>query len=88
MNRRESLKTLGIGAATTALLIDASCKTAPTKVAEDNTPPPAATDDANADPSRLPNEIARDKKLEAENSLLTTRWQLSLYFGRYDHSEG
>ena len=66
MNRRESLKAIGLGAATTALLIDASCKTEPKKVAEDNTPPAAKAEDANADPSRLPNEIERDKKLAAE----------------------
>jgi len=66
MNRRESLKAIGLGAATTALLIDASCKTEPKKVAEDNTPPATKAEDANADPSRLPNEIERDKKLEAE----------------------
>ena len=66
MNRRESLKAIGLGAVTTALLIDASCKTEPKKVAEDNTPPAAKAEDANADPSRLPNEIERDKKLEAD----------------------
>jgi gluconate 2-dehydrogenase gamma chain len=66
MNRRESLKAIGLGAATTALLIDASCKTDTKKVAEDNTPPAAKEDDANADPSRKPDEIARDKKLAAE----------------------
>jgi gluconate 2-dehydrogenase gamma chain len=65
MNRRESLKAIGLGAATTALLIDASCKTDTKKVAEDSTPPAAKAEDANADPSRLPNEIERDKKLEA-----------------------
>jgi len=66
MNRRESLKAIGLGAVTTALLIDASCKTDTKKVAEDNTPPATKAEDANADPSRLPNEIERDKKLEAD----------------------
>jgi hypothetical protein len=65
MNRRESLKAIGLGAATTALLIDASCKTDTKKLAEDNTPA-AKSDDVIADPSRKPDEIARDKKLAAE----------------------
>jgi hypothetical protein len=66
MNRRESLKAIGLGAATTALLIDASCKTDTKKLAEDNTPAAAKSDDANTDPSRKPDEIARDKKLAAD----------------------
>jgi len=65
MNRRDSLKTLAIGAAVTGLLLDASCKPGPAKVA-DITPPK----DGPADPSRLPNEIARDKKL-AETKFFT-----------------
>jgi len=61
MNRRESLKTLGIGAVATGLLLDASCKPGVPKTADQ----PAAKEAA-ADPSRLPNEIARDKKLSGE----------------------
>jgi gluconate 2-dehydrogenase gamma chain len=62
MNRRESLKALGIGTVSTGLLL-ASCKTDTKKLAEDITPP---KDNTPADPSRQPDEIARDKKLEAE----------------------
>ncbi|WP_158992014.1 gluconate 2-dehydrogenase subunit 3 family protein [Mucilaginibacter sp. L196] len=61
MNRRESLRTLAIGAAATGLLLDASCKPGTQKVAEVIPPKEAAPD-----PSRLPNEIARDKKLSEE----------------------
>ena len=61
MNRRESLKTLAIGAAATGLLLDASCKPGTQKVAEVTPPKEGAPD-----PSRLPNEIARDKKLSEE----------------------
>ncbi|WP_461449882.1 gluconate 2-dehydrogenase subunit 3 family protein [Mucilaginibacter sp.] len=61
MNRRESLKTLGIGAVATGLLLDASCKPGVPKTADQ----PAAKEAA-PDPSRLPNEIARDKKLSGE----------------------
>ena len=64
MNRRESLKTLGIGAVATGLLVEVGCKPGTQKLAEDNSTP--ATKDAPADPSRLPNEVARDKKLAAE----------------------
>lgn len=61
MNRRESLKTLGIGAVATSLLLDASCKPgAPKQVKE------IPAKEAPADPSRLPNESARDKKLSQE----------------------
>jgi len=62
MNRRESLKALGIGAVTTGLLLDVSCKTDTKKLAEDNAPKDAPA----ADPSRKPDEIERDNKLEAE----------------------
>jgi gluconate 2-dehydrogenase gamma chain len=61
MNRRESLKTLGIGVVATGLLLDASCKTSPEKPAE-----VVVAKEAPADPSRLPNEIIRDKKLSEE----------------------
>ena len=61
MNRRESLRTLAIGAAATSLLLDASCKPGTQKIAESTPPKEGAPD-----PSRLPNEIARDKKLSEE----------------------
>lgn len=65
MNRRESLRTLAIGAAATGLLLDASCKPGTPKVAE------VAPQKADAtDLSRLPNEIERDKKL-AETKFFT-----------------
>ena len=64
MNRRESLKTLGIGAVATGLLVEVGCKPGTQKLAEDNSTP--AAKDAPADPSRLPNEVMRDKKLAAE----------------------
>jgi len=64
MNRRESLKTLGIGAVATGLLVEVGCKPGTQKLAEDNSAP--AAKDAPADPSRLPNEITRDKKLAAD----------------------
>jgi len=62
MNRRESLRTLGIGAVSTGLLLD-SCKTDNKKLAEENISPKP---EAPADPSRKPDEIIRDKKLEEE----------------------
>jgi len=64
MNRRESLKALGIGAVATGLLVEVGCKPGTQKTAEDTNAAPAK--DAAADPSRLPNEIERDKKLTAE----------------------
>ena len=65
MNRRESLRTLAIGAAATTILLDASCKPGAPKTAE-----VAPAKAAPADPSRLPNEIERDKKL-AETKFFT-----------------
>lgn len=61
MNRRESLKTLGIGAVATSLLLDASCKPGATKQVKE-----IPAKESPADPSRLPNELARDKKLSQE----------------------
>jgi gluconate 2-dehydrogenase gamma chain len=61
MNRRESLKALGFGAVSAAALLEA-CKPKGEKLAEDTTTKP----DADGDPSRLPNEVARDKKLNEE----------------------
>jgi gluconate 2-dehydrogenase gamma chain len=63
MNRRESLKTLGIGVATTGLLLEVGCKPGSTKLVEEN----KTTEAKDApDPTRKPDEIARDKKLAAE----------------------
>jgi gluconate 2-dehydrogenase gamma chain len=62
MNRRESLKAIGIGTVSTGLLLSAACKTDTKKLAEDITPKDSTTVDA----SRKPDEIIRDKKLEAE----------------------
>jgi gluconate 2-dehydrogenase gamma chain len=61
MNRRESLKAIGIGTLSTGLLLEASCKT-DTKKAEDITTP---KETSTADPTRTPYEIDRDKKLNA-----------------------
>ncbi|MBB3058900.1 gluconate 2-dehydrogenase subunit 3 family protein [Mucilaginibacter gotjawali] len=58
MNRRDSLKFLGIGTLAAASLVEA-CKPKNEKLAEDTTNKAAGADEA----GRLPNEIARDKKL-------------------------
>ncbi len=58
MNRRQSLKTLGIGTLSAGVLLEA-CKTETKKAA------PAIDETANAD--RLPGEIERDKKLNSED---------------------
>jgi len=60
MNRRDSLKALGLGTISATMLLEA-CKPNNNKLAEDSNDK-AGTDDA----SRLPNEIERDKKLKAE----------------------
>ncbi|HEY8781036.1 MAG TPA: gluconate 2-dehydrogenase subunit 3 family protein [Mucilaginibacter sp.] len=60
MNRRESLKAIGLGAVSATLLLE-SCKPKNEKLAEE-TSEKAGTDDA----SRLPGEIEREKKLNAE----------------------
>ena len=60
MNRRESLKTLGIGTVATGLLLEAACKPAPPKT-EVQTAPQGPVDH-----SRKPDEIIRDNKLRAE----------------------
>ena len=62
MNRRDSLKAIGIGTVSTGLLLAASCKTDVKKTTEDTAP----ADTTVADPSRKPDEILRDKKLSAE----------------------
>jgi len=60
MNRRESLKAIGIGTLSTAALLE-SCKPGNKKLAEDTNDKPAE-DEA----GRLPEEIERNKKLNAE----------------------
>jgi gluconate 2-dehydrogenase gamma chain len=60
MNRRESLKAIGLGTISASMLLEA-CKPSNKKLAEDTNDKPEP-DDA----SRLPGEIERDKKLNAE----------------------
>ena len=60
MNRRDSLKAIGLGTITAATLLEA-CKPNNNKLAEDTTGKTSGDD-----PTRLPNEIERDKKLNAE----------------------
>ena len=62
MNRRESLKTLGIGTLSAGVLLEA-CKTKPKDVVV------AVDDSANAD--RQPGEIERDKRLNSEKFFST-----------------
>jgi len=65
MNRRESLRTLGLGVVTTGLLLDASCKhPADTEKQPENIEPQSSS--SAADATRTPEEIERDKKLEGE----------------------
>src|ERR1700753_4165590 len=59
MNRRESLKALGIGTLSAGVLLEA-CKPKDSKLAEDNKG--TGADEA----GRQPFEIERDKKLNAE----------------------
>jgi gluconate 2-dehydrogenase gamma chain len=63
MNRRDSLKALGLGAVSATMMLDA-CKPNGDKLAEDDADIKKAGVDTGD--SRLPNEIARDKKLAAE----------------------
>ncbi len=60
MNRRDSLKAIGLGTISATMLLEA-CKPNNNKLAEDTNDKPN-TDDA----TRLPGEIERDKKLNAE----------------------
>ncbi|MFI5136360.1 MAG: gluconate 2-dehydrogenase subunit 3 family protein [Sphingobacteriales bacterium] len=60
MNRRDSLKALGLGTLSATMLLEA-CKPNNNKLAEDTKNKPG-TEDA----SRQPGEIERDKKLNAE----------------------
>jgi gluconate 2-dehydrogenase gamma chain len=62
MNRRESLRTIGLGTLATGLLLDTSCKTDTKKQGEVTTPQETAA----ADPARTPYELEREKKLNAE----------------------
>jgi gluconate 2-dehydrogenase gamma chain len=61
MNRRDSLKAIGLGTLSTTLLLDA-CKPKNNKLAEDTNDEKAAP----AEAGRLPEEIERNKKLNAE----------------------
>ena len=60
MNRRESLKAIGLGTLSTGMLLEA-CKPKDKKTAEDSNDKPT-TDET----GRLPEEIERNKKLNAE----------------------
>ena len=66
MNRRESLKALGITSLSAAVLVEA-CKDK-TNSKEAVTAGPATND---ANPDRLPNEVERDKALEKEKFFTT-----------------
>ncbi len=59
MNRRESLRFLGLGAISATMLLDA-CKPGAPKEGD------SGNEKAGDQPSRLPNEIERDKKLKDE----------------------
>jgi gluconate 2-dehydrogenase gamma chain len=63
MNRRDSLKAIGLGTLSATILLDASCKTNNEKSAAEDTAGKGIVDVSAA---RLPNEIERDKKLAAE----------------------
>jgi gluconate 2-dehydrogenase gamma chain len=60
MNRRESLKAIGLGTLSTTMLLDA-CKPGDKKLAEENTGLAGPLE-----AGRLPEEIERNKKLNAE----------------------
>lgn len=64
MNRRDSLKAIGIGTLSAGVLLEA-CKTRP----EDEKNAKVADDNSNKD--RLPEEIEREKKLNAETFFTT-----------------
>ncbi len=78
MNRRESLKAIGLGTITAATLLEA-CKPNNNKLAEDTTDKTST----GADPTRLPNEIERDKKLNAEKFFNEHENGDHYYTGRY-----
>jgi gluconate 2-dehydrogenase gamma chain len=60
MNRRDSLKAIGLGTLTTGLLIGVGCNPSD-KVATEATPDKAA-----AVPGRMPEEVERENKIKAE----------------------
>ena len=60
MNRRESLKAIGLGTLTTGLLIGVGCKTGDNKTTEGAGMKPEAV------PGRMPEEVEREKKLKDE----------------------
>jgi gluconate 2-dehydrogenase gamma chain len=60
MNRRESLKAIGLGTLTTGLLIGVGCKTGDNKATEGAGMKPEAV------PGRMPEEVEREKKLKDE----------------------
>jgi gluconate 2-dehydrogenase gamma chain len=62
MNRRESLKALGLGTISVAAFLE-SCKPGNEKLAENST---GNTSSSDYDGTRLPKEIERDKKLNTE----------------------
>lgn len=66
MNRRESLRTLGIGVAATGLLLDASCKNNTTETTQPGASIEPKSASSSTDATRTPEEIERDKKLKAE----------------------
>ena len=80
MNRRESLKALGIGTLSAGVLLEA-CKPNNNKLAEDNKDTGAAADNA----GRQPFEIERDKKLNADKFFTDHRDGYHNRFGRYYH---
>jgi hypothetical protein len=67
MNRRDSLKALGLSTLSAGLLLEA-CKTDTTKTAETAD---TKTETAEAEPGRQPYEIERDKKLHADKFFTT-----------------
>ena len=62
MNRRESLKAIGLGTLSAGMLLEACKPKTDNKLAEDTTAKAPAADEA----GRLPQEIDRIKKLDAE----------------------
>jgi gluconate 2-dehydrogenase gamma chain len=62
MNRRESLRAIGLGTLSTTMLLQACKPNNGNKIAEDTNDEKAAPDEA----GRLPTEIERNKKLNAE----------------------
>jgi gluconate 2-dehydrogenase gamma chain len=60
MNRRESLKAIGLGTLTTGFLIGVGCKPGEKAVTE------TATGKAAAVPGRMPEEVERENKIKAE----------------------